>query len=462
MYSAPIPNPGQISHCAECGDRFTVTTYSKAGPNGEGLLCAKCGKKVGAKDKDKPAPKKRAAKRTKRDLTRTLLDGAQTGAGTLKSYCIKLVANFIDHVDELGDISTHDMDQICQIISRNRSLNSSTLKLFLTPQTTKLCLYDCAKVTEQDLMEIPRLIPGLKHLDLTHAGFMTDSVLSYYAEKFPNLTSLHMRGAFLVSRDALISFFQHAGSRLTSFTLSSTARTSEAVIGTLVKHCPTLEHLTLSNLQRFDNAHLSHLSGLRHLKSLDISYAGGEITDEALVPVLQAIGGELRSLSLAGNYMLGADTANAIGNHCPILRELNLEQLEELEDKDIITLFSKWARNGNSGLVDINLSRVTELTDEGLAAVVMHSKGSLERLGVNSCEKLTAEGLKKVAVGCGKLKEVDTGFVRAVGDEAVEVLAGAGVKRLGVWGCGRVTEAVDTRLGEGGKMVVVGREGVVA
>lgn len=37
-----------------------------------------------------------------------------------------------------------DVDKICQVISRNRSLNDHTLKLFLDPGITRLNLYDCS------------------------------------------------------------------------------------------------------------------------------------------------------------------------------------------------------------------------------------------------------------------------------------------------------------------------------
>jgi DNA repair protein RAD7 len=57
---------------------------------------------------------------------------------------VKLVAKYIDDVEALGDIAMKDMDRICQIISRNRSLNNNTIRLFLEPQGDRLTLYDCA------------------------------------------------------------------------------------------------------------------------------------------------------------------------------------------------------------------------------------------------------------------------------------------------------------------------------
>ena len=35
--------PGKIDFCRICSQRFTITAYTKSSPDGEGLLCHKCG-----------------------------------------------------------------------------------------------------------------------------------------------------------------------------------------------------------------------------------------------------------------------------------------------------------------------------------------------------------------------------------------------------------------------------------
>jgi DNA repair protein RAD7 len=45
MYKKAKPLPGQLENCEICNKRFTVTPYSKAGPEG-GLLCTPCGKEM--------------------------------------------------------------------------------------------------------------------------------------------------------------------------------------------------------------------------------------------------------------------------------------------------------------------------------------------------------------------------------------------------------------------------------
>ncbi len=84
---------GQLENCAKCSKRFTVTPYTKAGPNG-GLLCPKCAKEVDDAD-DKPAAKKKKPPTIpgfRRRQTRAhLLDGvAPRGAQSLFQLCLQV------------------------------------------------------------------------------------------------------------------------------------------------------------------------------------------------------------------------------------------------------------------------------------------------------------------------------------------------------------------------------------
>lgn len=84
------PLPGQLANCEICGKRFTVTPYSKNGPEG-GLLCAECSKKH--KDGDKKAPpKKRNSGISRRQNQNALLDGyVLNGTRSLLETCIKVI-----------------------------------------------------------------------------------------------------------------------------------------------------------------------------------------------------------------------------------------------------------------------------------------------------------------------------------------------------------------------------------
>jgi DNA repair protein RAD7 len=429
-----------------------VTAYSKATVDGDGLLCSKCGSKY-AKQEKAAARKRTTTKRAKREDMRAALDNQGTGCKSLREYTTRVIAANIDRVDGFGDMQRVDMDAICQIVCRNRSLDNNTLKLFFEPQGERLTLYDCARIDAEQLGSIATEVPTLKHLDLHHAGNMTDSVLKHYSETLTALNSFHIRGAFLVSRKAYIDFFTTVGKRLKHLTLSATALTSPAVIEAIVTHCHNLETLELSTLPRFDDTSLALLAKLTNLTSLNISSAGGPISDATLISVLDAIGAGLTEVNIAGNPGLTGKTLDAIHACCASLQILNLDSCEEITDQDIFNLFTNWGKN--RGLRELHLSRVTALKNAGLLAAIKHSGEMLEVLDINSCNGVTKHGVMKALEGCGKkLRRFDVAFVREVDDEVVEKVWEKGVTGLAVWGCTKVSQGVKVEVGS----VLVGRE----
>lgn len=84
------PNPGQLANCEICSKRFTVTAYSKTGPDG-GLLCADCSKKHNDGKKKSPPKKRPNAGIGRRQNQSNLLDGKTTrGAQSLLEMCINV------------------------------------------------------------------------------------------------------------------------------------------------------------------------------------------------------------------------------------------------------------------------------------------------------------------------------------------------------------------------------------
>ena len=90
FYQKSVPAPGQLENCEICDKRFTVTPYSKAGPDG-GLLCPKCSKELAAEEKKDKKAKQNANSTRRRQTQSKLLDGdVQNGANTLLEACIRV------------------------------------------------------------------------------------------------------------------------------------------------------------------------------------------------------------------------------------------------------------------------------------------------------------------------------------------------------------------------------------
>lgn len=166
--AANAPVPGQIAFCAECNCRFTVTAYSRASEDGDGLLCYPCGNK---KKKNAPAQtttrKKQtpAARANKKSHARALLDGDTSGIKSLQDMCIDVIAKHIDDVETLGHIGSHNLDKISQILCKNRRLNDQTIKLFFEPAEHVLRFYDCSSKS------IHTYIPHHRNLFYTNSSF---------------------------------------------------------------------------------------------------------------------------------------------------------------------------------------------------------------------------------------------------------------------------------------------------
>lgn len=88
-YSKAIPVPGQIDFCAECNCRFTVTAYSRNGPDSDGLLCNTCGARD-AKTQKADKKKRVQVKRVKKSAAQLILDGSNGGPKSLRELCINV------------------------------------------------------------------------------------------------------------------------------------------------------------------------------------------------------------------------------------------------------------------------------------------------------------------------------------------------------------------------------------
>ena len=144
MYKKSKPKPGQFENCEICSKRFTVTPYSKTGPEG-GLLCTPCGKQLQAEDKAAEKQAKPRMGRKRRQVESNRLDGLiRVGPKSLQDLCIEKVAVHHTDIEEFGDLPDKIIDRICQIFSKKRVLDSRTFKLFLRPDLHEICIHDAA------------------------------------------------------------------------------------------------------------------------------------------------------------------------------------------------------------------------------------------------------------------------------------------------------------------------------
>lgn len=311
-----------------------------------------------------------------------------------------------------------------------------------------------AGIDASELCSVGASVGGLKHLSLQHAGRMTDQVLYSFADSLPLLESLHLDGAFLVSRRAYVRFFTAAGARLRSLTLAATARVGHDVVTAVVRACPNLQALCLARLPRLDDSCVALLRQCRQLASLDLSHAGAVIMPDTVAGLLGVLGLGLDELRLAGLDCVSRPCTAAIGQHCARLRVLDLSDCAHLAGADLEALFGDWP--ANAGLRELYLARLADLTAPALRLAAAHSGPRLRVLDLSSCRGagVAKAGLLAVLDACRHLQRLDAAFVRDLDDDVVEAMQAVGIKRLSVWGCTRVTEACAVAA----DVAIVGRE----
>jgi DNA repair protein RAD7 len=158
MYKKARPAPGQFEHCELCNKRFTVTPYSKEGPD-NGLLCTPCGK-VQTKDlkQEKARATAKPAGKKRRKLESDRLDGiAAGGSKSLQQLCIAKVAEHHEDVEELGELPQGVLEKLGEIFSKKRVMKPRTLPLFLRPDLDSVVVHDAAYLEVENYNQIVRV-----------------------------------------------------------------------------------------------------------------------------------------------------------------------------------------------------------------------------------------------------------------------------------------------------------------
>lgn len=99
-----IPKVGQFDNCQICEIRFTVTAYSRTGPDG-GLLCITCTKELDDEEEGPRKKRRTAARYNRRKIESERLEGSSSrGARDLVSHCVNTLANNVHQAEDFGDL----------------------------------------------------------------------------------------------------------------------------------------------------------------------------------------------------------------------------------------------------------------------------------------------------------------------------------------------------------------------
>jgi DNA repair protein RAD7 len=461
MYKKARPAPGQFEHCEICSKRFTVTPYSKEGPDG-GLLCTPCGKEL-AKDlkKEKKATEKPAG-RKRRKLESDRLDGiAAGGAKSLQQMCIEKIAANHEDVEELGDIPQPVLERLSEIFSKKRVMKPRTLRLFLRGDLEDMVVHDAAYLEPDDYHQMFAVVPKMKRLVLGNACQMKDEAIDYMLERCHNLQHLQLYAANLITDGMWHRAFCELGPQLEVLKLKwLDASFEDVVVQDMVNCCPNLNRLKLKLCRRLGPdavEAISHIKTLQHL-SLQINR---EVPTNVLCSLIRRRGPQLRTLSLE-KFIDADDTVlGAIHTHCGQLSKLRFSENDTATDAGYTALFTGWA-NPPLTFIDVNSTRDVDnnnptgpdeaigLASDGFRSLMAHSGEALKHLDIASCRHIELGAFMDVFNGANTypaLEHINISFCNKVDTSIVAGIFKScpNLKKLVAFGCFDVQDVVVPR-----------------
>ena len=426
-----------MENCEICDKRFTVTPYTRTGPDG-GLVCQQCAKEL---DKEEGAAKKKrktAAGRQRRKVQSDLLDGIYPGAKDLMTLCIETLAKNVHLAEDFGDLPAPLIDRLSAIICKKRLLKSDTLNLFLQSGRDTVKITDAAYLSSDDFIRIFQWVPTIKTLKLRNAIQFKDTVMDHLIGSPVELEHISLHGTNLIGDDTWDKFMKAKAASLKSFKLYWTdGYFGDDQIEQLTKTCPNLERLKIEHNQKVTGQGIKQMAQFSKLEqlALELYRTSGQKhpASASIVEVLDAVGPGLRRLSLAQFHYIVDSVLQAIHDNCQNLTKLRITCNEKLTDAAFAAMFTGWL---NPPLTFVDFNKCTHvdaseprenpdsigLCSEGFKAMIAHSGKTLRYINIHSCRHISLEAFES-AFSHDKiypdLKKMDISFCQEVNDFVV-------------------------------------------
>lgn len=387
---------GEEDECVDCESTFLITVYSRYDKDRKGYLCETCNEELKKRERNARRNQLNARKKRKK-MALALLDKTEIKVPSLQDICIKRITQNIEDVDILGDIGQANLNKISKILSRNRSLNNSTISLFLNPGLKSLEFWDCSNVDSDSLNKIALYCPGLESLTLFMCGHLHNDNLKYYSTNLCNLKELLLNGPFLISDVMWQDYFESPGTNLSLFEIRNTHRFGNDSLICLLENFG--KELTLLKLSRLDGLNsaaiydlIPHYLETNSLTSLELSYPTAEdlITDELLINILSVTGETITNLNVDGCINLTDKfLLEGVCKFCPNLTSLSMKLVDLVTNEGFAKAFNEYKEVNSSGLTEVALTKCTSLGDEAIYSLLSHSSHTLLELNLNSIHNIT-------------------------------------------------------------------------
>ena len=273
-------------------------------------------------------------------------------------------------------------------------------------------------ISNETLDALGRFCPLLEHLEITFSFRINDFGLARLADGCKNLRTLLLTNALCITpegfADALVALpkLEQLGKEVPLFSIIRTVRRKYpnkvlslkqfenygSVFGkdgshleTVVQVCPNLSKLSLF----VDCPDLSALSGLRNISSLHLMGVRRGPHHNNLIDLLSLVGKQITTLEIRKTSVLTISDLENIGQMCPRLETLILQQCETVSD------VPKVRANDLGKFRSLNVLYFSPDSPDTSTAVntalflVMNAR-NVEEVYIEGCSQLGDEDLKRI------------------------------------------------------------------
>ena len=368
---------------------------------------------------------------------------------TLFQLVVDFVVDHFEDVETLGPVEHSIRTALTRELVAQHKLDRNSFQALLEPDLEALELIDCSQLPQDVLTKALLDLKGtLRYLVLDQCGrcFGPKAVESLQNN---DLVALSIGGAYLLKDvDAARLIGSAYSPSITSLEFKACPLLGLEFCKALSSRPVALVELNLEDLTSLDESSLALLASskavalstirnlcLRRIESLN---------DELVTNMLELASGSLQLLDLSHNYHLTDATLAAIRKHSgglralslnglkyltregleafflpvpgmiegpPVLHTLELANLDHVAVTDeVVNLASQAAskqRDGDQGLIRLNVQGSTEITSSSCEFLVQTSSRTLQTLNLSFCPKVTDQGLGYLVQHCRSLTNLD-------------------------------------------------------
>lgn len=304
----------------------------------------------------------------------------------------------------------------------------------------KLDLSQCSGVSNKGMIAIAQNCPNLIELTIESCSKIGDESLQAIGRCCPNLRSVSINDCPLVKDDGVVSLVSSASSVLTKIKLQAVNITdiSLAVIG---HYGLAVTDLVLTGLQHVCERGfwvMGKAVGLQKLKSLTIVSCPG-LTDLGL----EAIGEHcpnLRHLNLTRSF-ISDNGLRAFTKSGASLESLQLEECNSISQLGVLAVLSNCGEN----LRALSLVKCLGIKDTVVGLTELSTCKSLRSLAIRDCPGFGSFGIAMVGKLCPHLQHVDfSGLYQATDAGVISLLQSCnlGLVKANLGGCINLSDAV--------------------